>query len=82
MQLVTIGSKYQIVIPREIRKKITGLKPGTKLSVNSIDGQTITIRKKDTDWLLKTGGIAKEAWKNIDTTKYLEGLRSEWDRKK
>lgn len=80
MQQVTVGAKYQIVIPKEVRKKIKGLRPGSKVIVGSVDEQTITVKKVEKNWLDRTQGIAKEAWKNIDTTKYLEKLRNEWER--
>lgn len=81
MQQVTVGSKYQIVIPKEVRKKIKGLKPGSKIMVSGHDENTITLKKVDEDWLKRTRGMMKEAWKGIDTTKYLEDLRNEWDKK-
>lgn len=81
MQLTTVGSKYQIVIPKEVRKKIKGLRPGAKVAVRSLDTQTIAIKSIEKSWVEQTRGIAKEAWKGIDTTKYLEDLRNEWHRK-
>ena len=81
MQQATVGTRYQIVIPKEIRTRIKGLSPGTKVMVKSLDAQTITIKKVEQNWVDKTQGIASKAWKNINTTKYLEALRNEWDRK-
>lgn len=78
MQQVTIGSRYQIVIPKDVREKIKGLKPGMKVLVKTVDKQTITIKKVDINWIKRTRGIAKKAWKGVDTTKYLEDLRNEW----
>ena len=78
---VTVGSKYQIVIPKEVRKKIKGLKPGTKVIIRSLDERTITVKKVEGSWLERTRGMMKASWKNIDTTKYLDGLRNEWDKK-
>lgn len=81
MQLMTIGTKYQIVIPKEIRKKIKGIIPGAKVAIYS-DGQgAIKIKTEARDWLERTRGMMKKAWKGIDTTKYLEDLRNEWDNK-
>lgn len=77
---VTVGSKYQVVIPKEIRQKIKGLRPGSKVVVNSVDDKTIAIRQVEQNWMEKSRGIAKEAWKGIDTTEYLETLRNEWNR--
>ena len=36
MDIVTLSSKYQVVIPRRVRE-LVGLKPGTKLQVISFD---------------------------------------------
>lgn len=81
MQQVTVGSKYQVVIPKEVRNKIKGLKPGSKVIVKSLDKQTITIKKVEKSWLERTRGLMKDAWRGIDTTKYLEDLRNEWDKR-
>lgn len=80
MQIVTVGPKYQIVIPKEVRTKIKNFKPGKKVSV-STNEKYITINPEPQSWVEQYGGIAKEAWKGIDTTKYLKGLRNEWERK-
>lgn len=80
MQIVTVGPKYQIVIPKEVRKTINGIKPGDKVSVY-IEDNKISVAPQTKSWMERTSGIAKEAWKDIDTTKYLEELRNEWDRK-
>ena len=81
MQQATIGTKYQIVIPKEIRNKVKGLTPGTRVKVSSLDSQTVEIKKVELNWVERTRGIAQEAWKNVDTTKFLDDLRNEWYRK-
>lgn len=81
MQQVTIGTKYQIVIPKEVRRTVKGLKPGSKVIVRRIDNKTIAIKTEEKNWLQRTRGMMKDAWKGIDTTKYLEDLRNEWDKK-
>ena len=81
MQQATIGTKYQIVIPKAIRNKVKGLTPGTKVKVSSLDSQTVEIKKVELNWVERTRGIATEAWKGIDTTAELEKMRNEWDRK-
>ena len=80
MKQITVGTKNQIVIPKEIRQKVKGIKPGAKVLINSLDSETIEIKKIEQNWVERTRGIASKAWKNIDTTKYLEDLRNEWDR--
>lgn len=81
MQQVTIGPKYQIVIPKEIRKKINGLKPGAKVNLSEHNGNKITLEPVHKTWAERTLGIAKEAWKDIDTTAELQKMKDEWEEK-
>lgn len=80
MYQATVGTKYQIVIPKEVRKRLKGIRPGAKVGISLVNGETATLKTEPQNWLERTRGIAKEAWKGIDTTKYLEDLRNEWDR--
>lgn len=81
MQQVTVGPKYQIVIPKEIRKQLRILEPGSKVTVKRVDDRTLIIQTAGANsWADKTRGIASEAWKGIDTTKYLEDLKNEWEK--
>ena len=82
MQTVTIGTKNQIVIPKEVRKKIKGLKPGHKVMVYPLNENTVAIKVEDKNWTERARGIMKDAWRGIDTTKELEKLRNEWDAKR
>lgn len=79
MQLVTIGPKYQIVIPKEVRKKIKNLKPGGKVSVYTHDeGKSITIDPEPQSWVERTAGMMTDAWKGIDPIAEVEKMRGEW----
>lgn len=79
MQIVTVGSKYQIVIPKEVRKKMKGLRPGIKVGVYSDKEDTMTVKTEPQNWVERTRGIMTEAWKGIDTTKELQKMRDEWE---
>lgn len=81
MQVVTVGTKYQIVIPKQIRQKIKGIKPGAKVGVQPAPKNTVTIQPMQGDWVNRSAGIAREAWKNIDPSKELEKMRDEWEEK-
>lgn len=78
MQLVTVGAKYQIVIPKEVRKKINGIRPGQKVGVYVKEGEAV-IKPESANWLDRTRGMMTEAWKGVDTTKELEKIRDEWE---
>lgn len=81
MQIVTVGPKYQVVIPKEVRKKIKGLRPGSKVGIALKDENTVSIKIEPQSWVERNSGLMTKAWKGIDTTKYLKDLRNEWERK-
>lgn len=68
MDVVTLSSKYQVVIPREVREKMD-LKPGQKIVVIEKDGIVHLIPQKP---IKEMRGFVKR----IDTQK----LRNEEDR--
>ena len=78
MQLVTVGTKYQIVIPKKIRKQISGIRPGVKVGVRSVGKNIITIKPVADNWVDRTYGIMKTAWKALDPIAELEKMRNEW----
>ena len=79
MQTVTVGTKYQIVIPKEVREQLTGLRPGSKVAIGQVDKNTATLKTNPNDWVKRTRGMMTEAWKNIDPIAELEKMRDEWD---
>ena len=79
MQQVTVGTKYQIVIPKEVRKRIKGLKPGQKVKIYSADENTVSIKVAPQDWVERTYGMMTDAWKDIDPIAELEKMRDEWE---
>ncbi len=76
---VTVGTKYQIVIPKEVRSKLNSLSPGDKVNIQAIDKHTFSVKTDPLAWIKSTSGLMKEAWKDIDPIKELEKMRDEWD---
>ncbi|MGI8419461.1 MAG: AbrB/MazE/SpoVT family DNA-binding domain-containing protein [Candidatus Levyibacteriota bacterium] len=81
MQVIRIGTKNQIVLPKEVRTKIQGLKPGKTVLVYPLNENTVALQVETKTWTERTKGSMKDAWKDIHTTKYLDKLRNEWDEK-
>jgi AbrB family looped-hinge helix DNA binding protein len=79
MSLVSVGQRFQIVIPKDVREQIGGLLPGEKIVVHAYTPTSFILSKTSASWIERTKGIAKEAWKKVDTTRFLEGIRDEWD---
>lgn len=81
MQLVTVGTKYQIVIPKGVRKEDKDLQPGAKVLVGRTKEGIITVKPIQKSWSDRSYGFMKEAWKNIDPVAEIEKMRNEWDEK-
>lgn len=82
MQQVTVGTKNQIVLPKEVRQKIKGLKPGRKVSIYSLDDTTIAIKVTAQNWLDSSYGVMKSLWKGNDAIEEVDRMRDEWNEKK
>ncbi len=69
----TVSSKFEMVIPREARKRL-GLKPGDKLLV-LLKGNTMILRKKPKSFAAALKGIGRELY----AADYLKKERDSWD---
>ena len=79
----TISDKYQVVIPKEARKKL-GLKPGQKITLKSFDETSVTFERQLTmqELLDKGRGTLKNTpWQkaNIDAAVWIRQQRDQED---
>lgn len=75
MATVTLSSKYQVVIPKELRKNLN-IKPGQKLRISKTKDDKLVIDKESVlDGLY---GSAKGAWGD-DVDEYIRKSRDEWE---
>ena len=83
MQLVTVGQKYQVVIPKEAREIAQRIKPGRKVVVVPLDEWSVNLKIKPSaeEWAEATLGMDKKSWKGVDSTKYLSKIRDEWEKR-
>lgn len=82
MQQVTVGTKYQIVIPKRIRMELKGIIPGRKVIVKKLDDSTISVqtpKKTSSKWSDENFGAFQKYWKGIDPIAEAERIRNEWD---
>lgn len=75
---VTVGPKSQVVIPKNVRKIATKLRPGKKVSVRPLSSESVIIEVKPASWTRHTYGMHKDIWQGIDATEYIRNLRKEW----
>lgn len=76
---VKVSSKFQVVIPREIRERM-GLERGDELTVD-LDGETIVMRRKPKNFTRYMQGLHKEVWDDEGMDRYMRRMRDEWERK-
>lgn len=81
MQLITIGPKSQVVIPKNVRNLVPELKPGKKVTVRALDARSVIVELPAKDWVTETYGMHEKIWKHIDATEYIHKLRSQWQQK-
>ena len=74
--MVKVSSKYQIVIPREVRKKIN-LKSGDRLIIKA-NNEKIIIYPQPKNYAKYSLGLGKEIWQSIDATEYIKKERETW----
>ena len=74
--MIKVSSKYQIVIPREARKKLN-LKAGDKLIIKAND-EKIVIYPQPKSYAKYSLGLGKEVWQGIDATEYVQKERETW----
>jgi len=74
--MITVSSKYQIVIPREAREKLN-LKTGDKLIIKAND-ERIIIYPQPKSYAKYALGLGKEIWQGIDATEYVKKERETW----
>lgn len=77
MELVAVGTKYQIVIPKEIRKKFKEIKPGSKVGIKA-KKRLITVEPIE-NWSDAHYGAFKKYWKGTDPIAEVEKMRDEWE---
>lgn len=72
----TIGSKYQIVIPKQIRQDLK-IKPGDKLYIDTDQEGIIVLKIAPKNWAEQNFGVLKKYWKGINMIEEVEKIRNE-----
>ena len=71
-KITRMSSKGQIVIPKDIRKKIK-VKTGSVFAMTTYNGDMIVLKKLDTNMKpedLRTLKLLEEAWEDIEKGRY------------
>jgi AbrB family looped-hinge helix DNA binding protein len=74
--MIKVSSKYQIVIPRDIREKLN-LKAGDQLIIKT-NNEKIIIYPQPKSYTEYALGLGKEIWQDLDATEYVQKERKTW----
>ncbi|OGE81807.1 MAG: hypothetical protein A3H72_01785 [Candidatus Doudnabacteria bacterium RIFCSPLOWO2_02_FULL_48_8] len=81
MAITTLSSKNQIVVPKEVRKKLK-LQAGVRISVYPVDDERAVIVKEPKSYADALEGLGKEIWRSLGgADKYIKEERASWDKK-
>lgn len=73
MTIATIGSRYQVVIPRQVRTRLK-LKPKSKVHVEAQGDHVVIYPIGET----RCRGIGRDLADGTDAADYVKRLREEW----
>jgi len=77
-ETITVSSKYQVVIPKSVRKKV-GINKGDALTV-TVQGNEIILKVKPNNFTDHMLGLHREVWGDVDAADYVDGERASWER--
>ncbi len=81
MAQAKLSKKYQIVIPKEVRKKM-GLGAGAQVAIYPVDEHHAVIAKSPTSYADALQGLGKEVWQALGgAEKYIKEERTSWEKK-
>ena len=78
MATTTLSKKYQVVIPKEIRKRMR-LSVGATVTMHALDDGKAILVKHPTDPVKAMRGLGKGIWRALGgTEKYIKTERASW----
>ena len=75
-RIVKLSSKYQIVIPRQVRQQLD-LRAGDGLLVE-VSGKTILLVPRPRSYTAWLRGLHKDVWRDVDAAAYVREERKGW----
>jgi len=78
MAQAKLSKKYQVVIPREIRRKL-GLEAGSTISLYPLDDKRAVLVKQPKDYVAALEGLGADIWKSLGgADNYIKEERASW----
>lgn len=76
--VVTVSTKYQIVIPKELREALH-ISPGDQLLAEVMETGEIRLRRRPRSYTQALQGLHKHVWKGVDAVDYVHEERAGWE---
>ena len=73
-----ISSKYQIVIPKNIRNVVRDVHPGTKVYI-TLENNSIIVTPRRENWAESVRGIIPKKYRVKDPVAYIKNMRKNLD---
>ncbi len=81
MDTAKLSRKYQIVVPKEVRKKMN-LRVGERVAVYGVDENRAMLIRRPKSYADALQGLGKEVWEALGgADKYIREERASWDKK-
>ncbi|OGQ44656.1 MAG: hypothetical protein A3H42_05980 [Deltaproteobacteria bacterium RIFCSPLOWO2_02_FULL_46_8] len=80
MKTAKLSQKNQIVVPKEVRKRLK-LSAGMNVSIYPIDDYSAVIVRHPTDYVQALKGLGKDLWDRLGGVEYIKRERKSWDKK-
>lgn len=82
MIITTLSQKYQVVIPKPVRKQMH-LDIGSQVLVQPLDSETAVIIKRPQNLTDTLSGLGKDVWQKLGgADEYLRKERASWGKTK
>jgi len=78
MKIVKLSSKHQIVIPKEIRKRLS-LEAGGELAVE-VEEEKVVLRPRPKNYTDHMLGLGRKVWQGVEATEYVRKERESWEK--
>jgi AbrB family looped-hinge helix DNA binding protein len=81
METAKLSQKYQIVVPREVRKKM-GLQAGSRLHLYPVDEKSALLLKHPENYVEALKGLGGDIWRKLGgANRYIKQERVSWGKK-
>ena len=81
METAKLSQKYQIVVPKEVRKQMH-LEAGSRLEIYLLDEKRAILMKHSSASVHALKGLGKDLWRRVGgATRYIKQERASWAKK-